>query len=183
MFVQRNILPRRGHLNEPTCFDLWLVYSILIGRKVNLGFLIIRHMAKVLTSSRIIWPYGMLLTTIFQFFGVDLDSESDIRMSKPSHNTDNACIAWLGYEYDGHHWVEKAARAPVVVDVETNKEAEMDIPPSSPIAPHSPPTALSTIVGSSTAPLDWYQWLSQCLDTMSLAIQQMNRDHQDDMCE
>ena len=62
------------------------------------------------------------------------------RMSKPSNSIDNACIARLGYEYDGHHWVEKAARAPAVVDVETDEEAEMDIPSLSPTAPPSPPS-------------------------------------------
>ena len=73
--------------------DLWLVYSILLGRKVNLGFMIIKHMANVLTSSYSVVPYGMLLTTIFCHFGLNLDSETDIRMSKPSDAIDNSCIA------------------------------------------------------------------------------------------
>ena len=59
-------------------------------------------------------------------------------MSKPFDNIDNAYITRLGYEYDRSCWVEKAARAPTVVDVETNEEAEMDIPLLSPIAPPSP---------------------------------------------
>ena len=73
LFVQHNVLPRGGHLSEPTYVDLWLVYSILMGRKINLGFFIIQHMANVITSFRRILPYRMLLTTVFQFFGVDLD--------------------------------------------------------------------------------------------------------------
>ena len=91
LFVQHNILPRGGHLSEPTYVDLWLVYSIMMGsRKVNLSLLIIQHMSQVLTSFRSILPYGMLLTTIFQSFGVYRDSEVDIRMSKPFDNIDNA---------------------------------------------------------------------------------------------
>ena len=85
LFIQHNILPRGGHLSEPTYVDLWLVYHILMGRKVNLAFLIVQHMSKVLTSSRSILPYRMLLTTIFQSFGVDLDSEVDIRMTIRLH--------------------------------------------------------------------------------------------------
>ena len=46
--------------------------------------MIIQQMARVLTSAKIILPYGMLLTTIFRHFGLDLDSENDIRISKPS---------------------------------------------------------------------------------------------------
>ena len=78
-------------------------------------------------------------------------------MSKPSDNIDNANITGLGYEYDGHRLVEKAVRATAVVDVETDEEADIDIPPPLPTAPHSPSPALSTIVGSSSAPPDWYQ--------------------------
>ena len=133
-----------------------------MGCKVNLGFQIIQHMSKVLTSSRSILPYGMLLTAVFQSFGVHLDSEMDIRMSKPSDYIDNACITRLDYEFDGCQWVEKA-RALVVVEVDIDKEAEIDIPPPSPIAPaspHSPPPAPSTSVGASSAPPDWYHDLS-----------------------
>ena len=69
----------------------------------------------------------------------------------------------------------------------------MDIPPPSPIALaslHSPHPAPTTTGGSSSAPPDWYQRLSQRLDTisldfqqMSLDYQQMHCDHQEDMCE
>ena len=62
----------------------------------------------------------------------------------------------------------------------------MDIPPPSPTtspSPHSPPPAPFTVAGSSSAPPDWYQRLSQHLDTMSLDVQQMHRDHQEDMRE
>ena len=41
LFVQYNLLPRGGYFGEPTYVDLWLVYSILLGRKMNLGFMII----------------------------------------------------------------------------------------------------------------------------------------------
>ena len=142
-----------------------------MGRKVNLGFFIIQHMAKVLTSSRSILPYGMLLTTIFQFFRVDLDNEVDIRMSKPSNNIDNACITSLGYEFNGRRWVEKA-RAHVVVDMDTDEEVGMDIPlllPTTPPSPHSPSPAPSTVAVLSFA-LNWYHDLSQRIDTLNLDL-------------
>ena len=124
----------------------------MISSKVNLGFLIIQHTAKVFTSSRSIFPYGLLLTTIFQHFEVDLDSESDVRMSKPSDYVDNACITRLGYEHNGCKW-----HAPAAVHLEsTDEEAEMDVPPPSPTAPPSPPPASTTATGSSSAPPDWY---------------------------
>ena len=78
-------------------------------------------------------------------------------MSKPFDNIDNAYITRLGYEYDEHRWVEKATRASTMVDVDTDDEAEMDIPPPSsttPPSPHSPPPAPSIATGSSFTPLD-----------------------------
>ena len=166
LFIQHNILPRGGHLRGPTYVDLWLIYSILMGCKVNLGFLIIQHMSKVLTSSRSILPYGMLLTSVFQSFGVNLDSEVDLRMSKAFDYIDNACISRLGYKFDGGHWDEKGGRAAMV-----DEEAEMDILPPSPTAPaspHSPPSP--TVVGTSSAPPDWYNDLSQHIDTLNLDL-------------
>ena len=90
-------------------------------------------------------------------------------MCKPSSVIDHNCIARLGYEHHGNEWVEKATRAPVI-ELDSDEEAEKDIPPPSlthaPLPP--PPTA-----GSSAASPDWYQNLSQHLDTMSLDIQQL----------
>ena len=66
--------------------------------KVNLGYLIVQHMANVLTSAHSVLPYGMLFTTLFWACDLDLDSENDIRVSKPSNAIDHACIARLGYD-------------------------------------------------------------------------------------
>ena len=90
-------------------------------------------------------------------------------MSKPSDYIDNACISRLGYKFDGRHWVEKAGRVPAMVDIDSDEEVEMDIPPLSPIAlasPHSPHHA--TVAGASSTPPDWYNDLSQCIDTLNL---------------
>ena len=124
-------------------------------------------------------PYGMLLTTIFRAYNRDLDSEIDIRMSKSSDVIDNSCITRLGYEPHGNEWVEKAIGA-LVVELDSDEEAKMDIPPPSPThAPLPPPPTASA--GSFAAPPDWYQNLSQHLDTMSLNVQQLRQDHQDDI--
>ena len=144
----------------------------MCGRKVNLGYLIVQHMVNVLTFAHSVLPYGMLFTTLFRACDLDLDSESDIMISKLLDAIDHACIAHLGYEFDGRRWVEKAGRAPTVVDVDTDEETEMDIPPPSPTAPHSPhspsPT-LSTATGASSAS-DWYHNLSQRIDTLNLDL-------------
>ena len=68
IFVQHNILTRGGHRSEPSYMDLWLVDSILCGRKVNLGFLIVQHMANVLASAHSVLPYGMCSLLYFSIF-------------------------------------------------------------------------------------------------------------------
>ena len=80
--------------------DLWLVESILCGRKVNLGFLIIQHMANILTFAHSVLPYGMMFIVIFQHFRVDFDGEIDIRICKSSDAIDNGFISRLGYELE-----------------------------------------------------------------------------------
>ena len=40
------------------------------------------------------------------------DSESDIRVNKPSDAIDNGSISQLRYELHGHEWVEKTTRVP-----------------------------------------------------------------------
>ena len=135
-----------------------------------MGYLIVQHLANVLTSAHSVLPYGMLLTTVFRAYDLDLDGEIDIKVSKPSDAIDNACIARLGCEHNGRKWVEKVARAPAVVEEDTDKEPEMDIPHPSPTSAPSPPTPPTAGVGSSYTPPNWYQNLSQCLDTISLDI-------------
>ena len=107
----------------------------------------------------------MLLTAIFRYFGLDLDSESDIRMSNPSDAIYNDYITRLGYEHDGRHWIEKVARALAVVDVETDKEAKMDIQPSLSTAPPLPYSPLPHDTSSSSDRPEWYHKLSQHIDT------------------
>ena len=72
LFVQHNILPRGDHRSEPSYIDLWLVDSIMCGRKVNLRFMIIQSIENVISSAFSVLPYGMLLTVMFQHFGVTL---------------------------------------------------------------------------------------------------------------
>ena len=74
--------------------------------------------------------------------------------------------------------MEKAC-APTVVEVDTDEEAEMDILPPSPTAPaspHSPPLALSAAAITSSAPLDWYNDLSQRIDMLNLDLRALSEE-------
>ena len=167
--------------------DLWLVDFILCGRKVNLGFLIVQHMANVLSSTHSVLPYGMLLTTIFQHFEINLDGEIDIRIYKPSNAINNGSISGLGYELQRNEWVLKTTRVPATAEEVSDEEEAMDIPPPSPTTTPSPSTiAPSPTPGAGSSSLSFnyanaFQDLSQRLDTISLHVQQLQLDHQEDM--
>ena len=97
-------------------------------------------MSNLLTSTHGILPYGTILTTLFRACHIDLSTETDVRMPKPSDVIDNACIACLGYECISGDWREKGAYVPDALDDKIDEEAEIDIPPPSPHdAPSAPP--------------------------------------------
>ena len=141
----------------------------------------VQYMANMLTSAHSVLPYGMLLTIIFRACDLNLDGQTDIRVTKPYDAIDNAYISRLSYEHNGCEWVEKVAHTSTVVEEDTDEEAEMDIPPPSPTGAPSPSTPPTVGAGSSAAPPDWYQNLPQRLDTLSLDIQELRQYHQDDI--
>ena len=96
-------------------------------------------------------------------------------MSKSSDAIDNVCVARLGYEYNGRQWIEKA-RFPIVVDVDTDEEVGMDIPPPSPTAAHSPLPPPIDGTGSSSDHLEWNQNLLQRIDTLSLNLRALSEE-------
>ena len=57
-------------------------------------------MTNVLAFAHSVLPYDMLLTTIFQYFEVDLDGETDINICKPFDAIDHYSISRLGYELE-----------------------------------------------------------------------------------
>ena len=66
-----------------------------------------------------------------------------------------------------------------MVDIDTDEEAEMDIPPPLPTtlaSPHSPPPAPSTTAGSPSAPPYWYHDLSQHVDTLNLDLRALSKE-------
>ncbi|KAL2511333.1 Uncharacterized protein Adt_16933 [Abeliophyllum distichum] len=67
------IVPRKGHHDEVNHYDVFLLDSILLGRKLNFPYIMIQHMNSVLSGTRPkALPYGMILTKVFEHFGVSV---------------------------------------------------------------------------------------------------------------
>ncbi|KAL2526153.1 Uncharacterized protein Adt_11207 [Abeliophyllum distichum] len=65
------IVPRKGHLDEVNHYDVFLLDSILHGRKFDFSYIMIQHMTSVLSGIRPkVLPYRMILTRIFQHFEI-----------------------------------------------------------------------------------------------------------------
>ena len=79
----------------------------------------------------------MLLTTVFQHFEINLESETDIRICKLSDAINHISISRLGYELERNQWVLKTSGVPATTQNESDKEAAIDIPPLSPSVAHS----------------------------------------------
>ena len=109
-------------------------------------------MVNVISSAYSARSYSMLLTTIFQYFNIDLDGESDIRICKPSEAIDNGSISHLGYELHGNEWFMNTTCVPAIAEEASDEEAAMDIPPPT-AAPLSPPPTVGA--GSSSATFDY----------------------------
>ena len=53
------------------------MHSILTGRRIHLGYLIMMHMISCCESMTRVLPYGRFLTRVFKDADVDLSKETD----------------------------------------------------------------------------------------------------------
>ena len=64
--------PRKGYLDEVTRLDVGLLDSLISGRPINLGYVIVRHMLSTPTVNHRLLPYGSIITKILRHFEVPL---------------------------------------------------------------------------------------------------------------
>ena len=68
--LQHIITPRKGHSDEGTGLDVGLLDSLISGRPINLGYVIVRHMLSTPAVNHRLLPYGSIITKILQCFEV-----------------------------------------------------------------------------------------------------------------
>ncbi|KAL2513376.1 Uncharacterized protein Adt_18976 [Abeliophyllum distichum] len=67
------IVPQKGHHDEVNHYDVFLLDSILLGRKLDFPYIMLQHMHSVLSGTRPkALPYGMILTKVFEHFKVSI---------------------------------------------------------------------------------------------------------------
>ena len=100
---------------------MFLVDTILIERKINMGCIIFRHMKACSLSEDSVFAYGMFITKIVKYFNMNLRNETDGKKLKSLDTYDRAsllCMHFVSKKYS--LWGRKSSMPPSEVDVSSN---------------------------------------------------------------
>lgn len=70
--IQHFISIRTGHFDEVTRLDVCLLDSILVGRKVDVGYILVQHMLDTPDNKSRSLPYGSIITRVLKYFKVPI---------------------------------------------------------------------------------------------------------------
>jgi hypothetical protein len=111
--IVHTLLPRKGSFSSLSYIDIFLIWCILNGKKIDLGHVICSHMSncRKAKDKDSCLPYGMHLTMLFQLECFPVSKEIDVRVSKSSDIFGKANLIRMGYYYDEklHQWLSKDA--------------------------------------------------------------------------
>ncbi|XP_077245791.1 uncharacterized protein LOC143885473 [Tasmannia lanceolata] len=82
-----NITPRGGNSDMVRPFEVFIIYRLLKGQPLHLGYIILSFMEDTRTKALASLPFGMLLTRIFQHEKLVQGSEERVRPSNPMNRT------------------------------------------------------------------------------------------------
>ena len=75
------LLPLGGHQDEVSYLEAFLIDSIMKGRRIHVGYLMMMHMISCCKSTTRVLPYDRFLTRVFKDAEVDLSRETDFEAS------------------------------------------------------------------------------------------------------
>lgn len=90
--VSYNLMPRAGSRSYVGYMDIFLIWCVLNGKRLDLAFIILYHMRDCAKKSTGCLPYGNALTEIFKIFDVNMDNETDAYNAKSSDIYDEATL-------------------------------------------------------------------------------------------
>ena len=103
------LLPRGGHRDKVSYLEAFIVDSILTGRRIHVGYLMMMHMISCVESTTRVLPYGLFLTRVFKDVGVDLSREMNFEALTSYDTYDEQSLGRMKFKkaLDGS-WVRKA---------------------------------------------------------------------------
>ena len=107
------LLPQGGHQDEVSYLEAFLVNSILTGRWIHVGYLMMMRMISYYESTTHVLPYGLFLTRVFKDVKVDLSRETDFEAPSIYDTYDEQSLGWMKFEKapDGS-WIKRAEQPP-----------------------------------------------------------------------
>ena len=103
------LLPRGGHRDEVSYLEAFIVDSIMIGRRIHVGYLMMMHMISCYESKTLVLLYGRFLTRVFKDAGVDLSRETNFEAPTTYDTCDEQSLGRMKFEKapDGS-WIRRA---------------------------------------------------------------------------
>ena len=106
-------LPRGEHRDEVFYYKAFLIDSILTGRRIHLGYLMMMYMISCCESMTRVLPYGRFLTRVLKDIGVDLSKETNFEASNTYDTYDDQSMAMMKFEKAlCGSWLRRAERTP-----------------------------------------------------------------------
>ena len=127
------LLPRCGHRDEVSYLEAFIIDSIMRGRRIDVGYVMMMHMLACCESSTRVLPYGRFLTRVFKDAGVDLSKEQDFEAPSSYDTYDEQSLGRMKFEKgpDGS-WIRKVERPvphPAVEEEAEIREMEGGVAP------------------------------------------------------
>ena len=105
------LLPRGGHRDEVSYLEEFIVDSILTGRWIHVGYLMMMHMISCVESTTRVFPYGRFLTRVFKDVGVDLSRETDFEAPTSYDTHDEQSLGCIKFDKaPDDSWIRRAER-------------------------------------------------------------------------
>ncbi|KAL2526908.1 Uncharacterized protein Adt_11962 [Abeliophyllum distichum] len=169
------IVPRKGYLDEVNHYDVFLLDSILLRRKLDFPYIMLQHMNSVLSGTRPkALPYSMILTKIFEHFGVSVH-DSVALLPKATDTINISTLKCMKIFKEDGQWVSKSKgfddeSGPSTLPFEGGEKMDKneDEPPPRPRS--NRPTSSTS---SFTFTEDHYNLLNHQIDSLTSTVESM----------
>ena len=103
------LLPQGGHRDEVSYLEAFLIDSILTGRRIHVGYLMMMHMISCCESTTRVLPYDRFLTRVFKDAGVDLSRETNFEAPNLYDTYDEQSLGRMKFEKAlNGSWIRRA---------------------------------------------------------------------------
>lgn len=147
--ITYNLMPRSGSRSHVGYMDVYIIWCVLTGVKLDLAHIILHHTHDCAKKKTGVLPYGHALTSVFEAFGVTLDNEPEVYNAKHSDFYDEATLKRMKFIKDGNgNWIRdpQQAQQPPPED-EHDEDEPVDEPPhQQPLEEDIAPPTLQTVM-------------------------------------